>query len=344
MELVVGNIVEDLARWQKSYIASCVAKEMADRTIKIYSGILEELIEFSRPHQDQASIRDINQFFVTTFLNEKAQVQAEAKERNPKGRHGFGPSTKNLYVAVIKKFLLYISENNHDSHDLTRSLKDFKIKREKKLKPRLEETEINKMLNFIEKVKDGGKRAETSYRNVLLFKIFLYTGMRAEEMVHLRFCDLVFRTETEDKIVEGESGNKTVSTVAHELCVIKLAGKGSKERLVYLPKSVIEDELDFLLGIRQPSDFIAFSTRGEEAISTKKIYELLDRLYRAAGVRKRGVHLLRHTLARRLVDRNVNLETIRDILGHSSIGITSDFYAKTDERNKQKALLGRGGE
>jgi len=61
-------------------------------------------------------------------------------------------------------------------------------------------------------------------------------------------------------------------------------------------------------------------------------------------VRKRGVHLLRHTLARRLVDRNVNLETIRDILGHSSIGITSDFYAKTDERNKQKALLGRGGE
>lgn len=339
MELTTGNIVEDLARWQKSYIAHCTAKEMAERTIKIYTGILDEFVEFSRPHQDQATIRDVNQFFISTFLNEKAKLQAEAKERNPTGKHGFGPSTKNLYVAIIKTFLLYISENNHDNHDLARSLKDFKIKREKKLKPRLEETEISKILNSIEKIKKSGKRAETSYRNVLLFKIFLYTGMRAEEMVHLRFHDLIFRTENEDKIVEGEGGDKSVANVTHELYVIKLDGKGSKERLVYLPKSAIEDELDFLLGIRQSSDFIAFSTRSNEAINTKKVYELLDRLYRSAGVSKRGVHLLRHTLARRLVDRNVNLETIRDILGHSSIGITSDFYAKTDEKNKQKALI-----
>jgi len=339
MELSMGNIVEDLARWRKSYISHCEAKEMSGRSISIYSGILDELTEFSRPHVDQASIRDVNQFFITTFFNEKAKVQAELKAKNPRGRYGFGASTKSLYMAVIKKFLLYISENNFDSVDLTRSMREFKVKREKKLKPRLEELEISTILNSCEKLKDSGKRSATTYRNVLLFKIFLYTGIRAEELVQLRFSDLVFRLHSEDKIVEGEGGEKKVVPVAQELYVIKVDGKGSKERLVYLPKTAIEDELDFLLEERRPSDFIAFSTRSGEAINTKKVYELLDRLYRAAGVSKRGVHLLRHTLARRLVDRNVNLETIRDILGHSSIGITSDYYAKTDEKNKQRALV-----
>ncbi|WP_224962815.1 tyrosine-type recombinase/integrase [Geomonas subterranea] len=339
MELSTGNLVEDLARWQKSYIANCKAKEMSARTISIYSGILDELTEFSRPHQDQATIKDLNQFFISTFFNEKAKKQEKMKKQNPKGRFGFGSSTKSLYSAVIKKFLLYISENNHDSVDLTRPMQEFKVKREKKLKPRLEETEITTILNSAEKLKDSGKRSLTTYRNVLLFKIFLYTGMRAEEMVQLRFSDLVFRTQTEDKITEGEGGEKKVQHITHELYMIKVEGKGNKERLVYLPKSAIEDELDFLLESRQSSDFIAFSTRSGEAINTKKVYELLDRLYRAAGVSKRGVHLLRHTLARRLVDRDVNLETIRDILGHSSIGITSEFYAKTNEKNKQKALI-----
>jgi len=339
MELSTGNLIEDLTRWRNSFIATCEAKEMANRTISIYSGILDDLIEFSRPHQDQASIRDVNQFFITTYFNEKAKEQEELKKRNPKGKFGFSSSTKSLYTAVLKKFLLFISENNHDSVDLTRSLREFKVKREKKLKPRLEEAEIGVILNSLEKMKGSGRRSLTTYRNVLLFKMFLYTGMRAEEMVPLKFSDLVFRSETEDKIVEGEGGARNVVPVTQELYVIKVVGKGSKERLVYLPKTAVEDELDFLLEVRQPSDYIAFSSRGKGPISTKKIYELLDRIYRAAGVSKRGVHLLRHTLARRLVDRNVNLETIRDILGHTTISITSDFYAKTDEKNKQKALL-----
>lgn len=339
MELSKGNLVEDLGRWQKSYLASCAANETSERSIEIYTGILDDLLEFTRPHQDQAAMTDVNQFFISTFLNEKAKVQAELKAKYPKGRYGFSPSTKSLYVTVIKKFLLYITENNSDNVDLTQSVKQIKVKREKKLKPRLEESEISALLNSIEKMKEGGKRAVTSNRNALLFKIFLYTGMRAEEMVQLRLSDLILRVVAEDNIVEGEGGDKKVVTSNHELYVIKLNGKGQKERLVYLPKEMIEDELETLLSTRQPSDFIAFSTRSGGVINTKKIYELLDRLYRASGVSKRGVHLLRHTLARRLVDRNVNLETIRDILGHSSIGITSEFYAKTNEENKRKAMV-----
>ena len=188
-----------------------------------------------------------------------------------------------------------------------------------KLKPRVEENEITKLLNYLEKMKKGGKRAFTTQRNAIIFKIFLYTGIRAEELVQLRYCDLVL-----DETIDNYT--------------VKIKGKGGKERLVYLSRDIVEDELDFLLKTQLSSDFIAASTKSGGALATKRVYELLDRIYRGAGVDKRGIHILRHTLARRLVDRNINLETIRDILGHSSIGITSDFYAKTNEKNKRAAL------
>jgi integrase/recombinase XerD len=320
MNLSTGNIVEDLNRWTDSFIAHCRAKGMAKRSIAIYGGVLEELVEFSRPYQDQVSISDANQFFITSFFNEKEKAEAGKLIKNPNGRHGFGSSSKSLFLSVIKKFYLYVSENNFDSVDLTQSLRKFKIKRELKLKPRVEENEITKLLNYLEKIKKGGKRVLSTLRNALILKIFLYTGIRAEELVQLRYSDLVL-----DEAIDSYT--------------IKIKGKGGKERFVYLSRDMVEDELDFLLETHQASDFIAASTKSGKALATKRVYELLDRIYRGAGVDKRGIHILRHTLARRLVDRNVNLETIRDILGHSSIGITSDFYAKTNETNKRDALI-----
>lgn len=332
MQLSTGNIVEDLTRWQKSFMDHCRAKGMATRSIDIYTGILDDLVEFSRPHQDQISIKEANLFFITSFFNEKEAAEAVKLAQNPKGRHGFGASSKSLFLAVIKSFFLYISENNFDSVDLTNSLRKFKIARETKLKPRVEENEITKVLNYIEKQKKAGKRVVTTYRNAFLFKTFLYTGIRSEEMVKVRFSDMVL-----EKLVQDEGGKAEQDPV--EVYTVRIEGKGGKERLVYLPADTVEDELEFLLEHHKSTDYIAISSKSGEALAPKRVYELLARMYRGAGVNKRGLHILRHTLARRLVDRNVNLETIRDILGHSSIGITSTFYAKTNEKNKRAALM-----
>jgi integrase len=49
-------------------------------------------------------------------------------------------------------------------------------------------------------------------------------------------------------------------------------------------------------------------------------------------------------MARRHVTAGTNLETIRDLLGHSNISITATYYAKTNEENKMAAVMrvGRG--
>jgi hypothetical protein len=80
---------------------------MAKRSIAIYSGVLEDLVEFSRPHQDEISISDANQFFISSFFNEKENAEAAKLIKNPNGKHGFGPSSKSLFLSVIKKFYIY---------------------------------------------------------------------------------------------------------------------------------------------------------------------------------------------------------------------------------------------
>ncbi|MFN7095059.1 MAG: tyrosine-type recombinase/integrase, partial [Burkholderiales bacterium] len=60
-----------------------------------------------------------------------------------------------------------------------------------------------------------------------------------------------------------------------------------------------------------------------------------------AGVAKSGLHIFRHTFARNLVSNNHNLATIKELLGHSNISVTAQFYAVSNENAKKAALFKR---
>jgi integrase/recombinase XerD len=309
MKLSQGNMVEDLTRWKAAYIANCRAKERSGRTLAIYEGVLEDLTEYCRQYQDEIGMEEINRMLIANFFNEKASNAIK----------GFNASTKSLYLTVIKQFLLFVTENNIDSIDLSKNLHKMTIKPETKEKPSLMESDIESVLNTIAILKKTGKRQFTTYRDSLLFKIPLYTGIRVEELMNVHYRDLMRDDE-------------------NEVFVILIKGKGNKERYAYLPIISVEDELDALIAMGRPAEEAIASTSWGEQLDRTHIYQALERLYKKSGISKKGVHILRHTLARRLVDKNVNLETIRDILGHTNIAITQQFYAKTQEKNKMAAL------
>ena len=313
MKLSQGNVLEDLERWKAAYIAHCRAKELSARTLTIYQGVLEDLTEYCRQYQDEIGIEDITRILISNFFNEKAANAIK----------GFSSSTKSLYLTVIKQFLLFITENNIASIDIFQNLHKMTIKAEIKEKPSLMEHDIEMVLNTVAKLKKEGKRQFTTYRDALLFKIPLYTGIRVEELMNVHYHDLMRDDE-------------------NEVFVILIKGKGNKERYAYLPIISVEDELDTLKEMGRPAEEAIASTSWGEPLDRTHIYQALERLYKKAGINKKGVHILRHTLARRLVDDNVNLETIRDILGHTNIAITQKFYARTQEKNKMAALKANG--
>ena len=80
------------------------------------------------------------------------------------------------------------------------------------------------------------------------------------------------------------------------------------------------------------------STQGNQC-NRSSIFDVVKNLLQHAGIYKSGLHIFRHTFARTLVDKEVNLATIKDLLGHSNIAVTAQFYAKSNENAKRYALF-----
>ena len=67
------------------------------------------------------------------------------------------------------------------------------------------------------------------------------------------------------------------------------------------------------------------------------LYRMINSKMKKANINKTGIHILRHTYAKNLVSKNVNLSTIKDILGHENISTTM-IYARSNESNKMAVV------
>lgn len=120
---------------------------------------------------------------------------------------------------------------------------------------------------------------------------------------------------------------------------IKISGKGSKERFVYIRAETIFREYDFLVSNNYITNYIAVTNTGK-AMSRVGLYNVITNKMKKARIAKSGVHILRHTFARNLVSKNVNLKTISELLGHADITLTARTYARSDEESKIRAVCG----
>lgn len=326
MEFSKGNVVEDLCRWQGLYIQKRRDDGLAKRSLEIYSGIIEELIEHSRQHQDEVTLKDLNTFYVNAFLNDKARNSTKT----------FGNSSRLLYINVIKGYFKFISENNIDGVDLLYNLKNLTVKTEKKIKPSYTNEQEDRILIQLERMRSdlpkSPSRAFTTIRNLLMVKIFLNTGVRGNEMAQLCYDQL-------EPFIEEDSGIPMYR--------IKVNGKGSRERYVYIERDEIDEELALLNSRFGAAGLIATSLTGQP-LGPIQINQNVSRIARKAGLAKGGIHIYRHTVARRQIRKGINLELVRQTLGHAKISTTSEFYADTDENGKAAAVLtagrrGKGG-
>ena len=311
MKLETGNITADLQRWAKAYLQEVTNKGLSDRTYTIYSGVLDDFMEFSRQFQGEASIVDINRIFLNDYLTDRV-----------KNSKNFGAASKKHHVTILKTFFVYITANNDNNADFEKMFKKMNIKTEEKVKPALTESDVTRFLIFLEKEKKAPRNRLINYRNSLLCKTMLYGGLRVHELMPFRLKDFV-------------------PDEANGVYTLLVKGKGGKERYVYIPFELAEDEIGTLTEAFGEEWFVC-STRNGTIINRTNLYQIVTGIFRRAGVDEKGLHILRHTFARRLVNDNTNLETIRDLLGHSNIAITAKFYAKTNEANKRSAVNGVG--
>lgn len=119
---------------------------------------------------------------------------------------------------------------------------------------------------------------------------------------------------------------------------LRVAGKGSRERLVPLPaecRTVVDEYIE----ARGDGPGPLLLNRAGHRLGMTSIRRLFERLVRRAGLEGNGftLHTMRHAYATMLVKTGVDLGTVRDLLGHSDLAVTS-VYIHSDLRSKRAAV------
>lgn len=152
-----------------------------------------------------------------------------------------------------------------------------------------------------------------------------YTGIRLGELCALKWCDLDYDAGT-ISITKTVSRVKNPQPQGRKTALIVGTPKSRKSRRkIPLPKFL----QDMLMEYKEKCpDETCYLFSGTEDPPDPRAYEkLFKNVLKSAGVKERKFHTTRHTFATRALEVGVDIKTLSEILGHSSVTITLNIYA-----------------
>lgn len=159
------------------------------------------------------------------------------------------------------------------------------------------------------------------YFNV--FKAFLLTGMRFEELASLRCMDV----DLESMIINVRNYEGFTAKTANAVREIPMSDE-------------LFNIISALVRGKRESDYVFTSPNGGK-LRERTLLEVCKKVAINAGITSRAfIHKFRHTFATMLVQSDIPLETTKELLGHSSI-VETEIYAhnKTTHRHHQVRIL-----
>jgi integrase/recombinase XerD len=124
--------------------------------------------------------------------------------------------------------------------------------------------------------------------------------------------------------------------------VLRIIGKGNKERLAPLPQPVL-DELGHLWRTHRNPRWLFPNRAGDAPINTRVLADTFAAAAAAAGIQRRVTpHCLRHSYATRLIENGIDIRIVQILLGHASIASTAIYtHLTTPTRASLHGLLDR---
>lgn len=175
--------------------------------------------------------------------------------------------------------------------------------------------ESQRMLHTAEEEKDSPEKL----RDYCIITLFLNCGFRLAELVGMNVGDVDFFNRQ-----------------------IRVLGKGSKERIVYLNDACLSAIQDYLAKRENPPEEpnALFLSRNHRRISRRRVQQIVENHLTAAGLGGRGLstHKLRHTAATLMYQHgSADMLTLKEILGHQSIS-TTEIYTHLSSEKRQNAI------
>ncbi|MBC5836377.1 tyrosine-type recombinase/integrase [Flavobacterium muglaense] len=213
---------------------------------------------------------------------------------------GLSNVTVNRKMASLKAFYKFLLKTKQI--EVSPLLKHKALRVPKTLQIPFSEKEVVAVLSDVE-----NPVGFEEVRNKLIIDLFYTTGMRRTELIHLEVANINVENST-----------------------IKVLGKRNKERILpVLP--IIANQ--FLLYLKERADLesikdsnVFFLTKKGVKLNDSFVYRLINSYFsKVSEKEKKSPHILRHTFATHLLNNGADLNSVKELLGHSSLASTQIY-------------------
>jgi integrase/recombinase XerC len=218
--------------------------------------------------------------------------------------------TLNQKTATLSSFFRYTCQQGYAEKNPVKQLHSMRLP--KRLPVAIQEPQADKLINEVA-FGEGFK----GFTDRLICELLYSTGMRRQELLTLRETDIAW-------------GQK----------LIRVLGKGNKERLIPISEALIDELRDYIAAkkreLERPDrEFVLVLSTGKPLYASYVYRVVNTHLKSVTTQKKRSPHVLRHSFATHLLNNGANIQAIKDLLGHSSLAATQ-VYTHTDiERLKE---------
>ena len=270
-------------------------KRLSENTVISYETDLNQFLSFYKEYSTSQKIEKVDKRTIRSWIVKLSLSNLSAKSINRKIA-----SLKSFFKFLVKRDLI---KKNPSSHVTS-------LKTDQRIPTFIKEKDINFLFKNIDVKEDC-----TGQRDLLILELLYGTGIRISELINIKISDINFAKKE-----------------------IRVIGKRSKERIIPLHNNAIYQTKKYLQLAEKEgyeNQYLLFTKKGD------KIYPMLinrivkKHLSTLIKSKKYNPHLLRHTFATHILNKGGDLNSIKDLLGHSSLAATQIYTHNSIEKLKE---------
>ncbi len=262
-------------------------KNYSKHTVHNYCADVDFFETFLKTEFDQDDLLEVNYSQIRSWI--VSLVDA-----------GISNVSVNRKISSLKSYYKFLLKSKQI--EVSPLLKHKALKTPKKIQIPFSEKELDLVLNQLE-FPEGFE----GVRDKLIIDLFYTTGIRRTELIHLLISNV-------------NTSNKT----------FKVLGKRNKERILpMLP--VVEKQMQLYFSERanleqiKDSDFFFLTQKGVK-LNDSFVYRLINHYFSEVSEKvKKSPHILRHTFATHLLNHGADINSVKELLGHSSLASTQVY-------------------
>ena len=272
-------------------------KKYSQHTVTAYLKDLEDFQKFASEEYQYVDIVNVNYSIVRSWIVSLVDS-------------GISNRTVNRKISSLKTYYKFLLKTGQI--EINPLAKHKALKTSKKIQVPFSEKEIVNVMDML--------KAENNFeglRDQLIVELFYSTGIRRAELINVKLNDISFAQKT-----------------------IKVLGKRNKERIIPLLPAVLNTINAYLQFREQVEniknvDYLFVTQKGVKIYETL-VYRIINSYFSKTSEKvKKSPHILRHSFATHLLNEGADINSVKELLGHSSLASTQVYTQNSIAKLKE---------